>query len=112
MRKFLLMLMSVVFLFTASATVPIDSDVGTDLKTEQMIYSETQDVVVVNFCQRTDLQATSEVALMYAFTDELIYPIVTKNNIYNNSINTNNFHQCGAYSETAYFNITTQEIFT
>lgn len=50
MRKFLLMLMSVVFLFTASATVPIDSDVGTDLKTEQMIYSETQDVVVVNFC--------------------------------------------------------------
>ena len=72
--------MSVMFLFavTSIKATPADTDIGKVVKTEmnQTVYSvETQAAVAdFNFCQRTDMQVTSDVTQLYAFTDELICP--------------------------------------
>lgn len=84
-----MMLMSVMFLFavTSIKATTADTDIGKVVKTEmnQTVYSvETQAAVAdFNFCQRTDMQVTSDVTQLYAFTDELICP-QTEKSIYNN----------------------------
>jgi len=88
MKRFVMMLMSVMFLFavTSIKATPADTDIGKVVKTEmnQTVYSvETQAAVAdFNFCQRTDMQVTSDVTQLYAFTDELICP-QTEKSIYN-----------------------------
>ena len=83
-----MMLMSVMFLFavTSIKATTADTDIGKVVKTEmnQTVYSvETQSAVAdFNFCQRTDMQVTSDVTQLYAFTDELICP-QTEKSIYN-----------------------------
>jgi hypothetical protein len=93
MKRFMLILMSFAFLFAASAkSIPTYNDVGKNYKTEtKLIYNISVDrpaAVTPNFifCQRTDMQVTTDVTQMYAFTDVLISPVsfktYTNNNIY------------------------------
>ena len=126
MKRFLLMLMSVMFLFavTSIKATPVDTDIGKVVKTEMSQTVETQAAVAdFNFCKRTEAAVTSEVTLMYALTDELICPIssqiVNVYNIENYSI----YISWGAVlkmkvdndvgkTNTTDFNITPKEIFT
>lgn len=128
MKRFLLMLMSVMFLFavTSIKATPVDTDIGKVVKTEmsQTVLVETQAAVAdFNFCQRTEAAVTSEVTLMYALTDELICPISSQIvNVYNIE-NYNIYISWVAVlkmkvdndvgkTNTTDFNITTKEIFT
>lgn len=128
MKRFLLMLMSVMFLFavTSIKATPVDTDIGKVVKTEmsQTVLVETQAAVAdFNFCQRTEAAVTSEVTLMYALTDELICPISSQ------IVNVYNIENYSIYiswvavlkmkvdndvgkTNTTDFNITTKEIFT
>jgi len=89
MKRLIFMLMSVMLLFAVSAkAIPTDKDVGKNFKTEVIqspVYSVETPVIVTdfNFCQRTDVQVTSDVTQLYAFTDELICH-QTEKSIYNN----------------------------
>lgn len=85
------MTITVMLLFTVSVkAIPTDKDVSKNFKTEviQSVFSvETLKTVInFNFCQRTDVQVTSDVMQLYVFMDELIYPSKEKNK-YNNTNN-------------------------